>query len=228
MDDSWLADAADATASPPSTWSSWLADAADDAYSWSPAAALAFAVCVVVTAAARAIWQTNPQSPSHDPETVQHFSKVLGIPVAEAARMLSDLESSTPTEVVPRLLLGNKACAQDQAALGRAGVTHVLNASSDLPNYFEGALMYRRVSVEDSLDAQLGSQLDGAVDWIAAVLENTSGSVLVHCRQGASRSPVSQRRWQRWHCTLEAHDAAIPGSPALFEPCERRRSCSHS
>jgi len=125
-----------------------------------------------------------------DPEQASAYATALGIPIEDAERMLREACSDVPCEVLPRLFLGNAAASANALALQRAGVTHVLNATGNLPNHFEGILKYMRVPLEDSLDADLTPHLDGACDFISSVLAEPSirGGVLVHCRQGVSRS----------------------------------------
>ena len=129
----------------------------------------------------------------HDPAVVRKFATALNTSFSDASRMLDEAVSSSPSEIEPRLLLGNAACSKDRTSLLAARVTHVLNATSTLANHFESddsRLTYLRVPVEDSLAANLGVHLDDAVDWIAEALGDpyATGSVLVHCQQGVSRS----------------------------------------
>ena len=136
--------------------------------------------------------ELTEQESQHDSQTVREFSSALGISHSECCRMLDEVVSSTPSTILPRLLLGNEAASKDKQELASARVTHILNATSTLPNQFErtGAFQYLRIPVEDSLAADLGMHLDKAVDWMATVLSDpySPGAVLVHCQQGISRS----------------------------------------
>lgn len=109
--------------------------------------------------------------------------------------MLDDMRTSEPSNIEARLLLGNAASAANLSVLRRHRVTHVVNATANLPNHFEsmegaGAPSYLRVPVDDSLEADLLKHLDAAVAWIADALSDpfATGKVLVHCQQGVSRS----------------------------------------
>ena len=109
--------------------------------------------------------------------------------------MLEDMRTSEPSSIESRLLLGNAASAANLSVLRRHRVTHVVNATANLPNHFEsmggaGAPSYLRVPVDDSLEADLLKHLDAAVEWIADALSDpfATGKVLVHCQQGVSRS----------------------------------------
>ena len=131
------------------------------------------------------------QHGGHDMETIQHFSRALNLSPGETCRMLDEVVRDAPSEIEPRkLYLGNSRCASNRDELRKARITHVLNATSGLPNHFSADMQYLRVPVDDSLDADLSSHLDDAVDWIAAIIDDpyASGAVLVHCQQGVSRS----------------------------------------
>ena len=68
----------------------------------------------------------------------------------------------------------------------------VLNASNDLPNVFEdergtSVPTYCRIPVDDADDADIGAHFERSFEFISRALK-TGGAVLVHCRQGVSRS----------------------------------------
>ena len=143
---------------------------------------------------------TSRETSSPD-ENVRLVAEALGMPLSEAQRMMREASSPKPAVVIPRLLLGNALAAKDLKALHCAGVTHVLNATSSVPNHEPDAFKYLRIPVEDSNDADLTPHFDQASDFIAEALME-GGSVLVHCQQGVSRSAslvlaylMRERRW---------------------------------
>ena len=126
---------------------------------------------------------------AHDAQFVRSIAGALRIPLSEARQMLVEAEATVPTEITPRLYLGNAASARDRAALRARGVTHVLNATASLPNTFERdrAFTYCRAPVDDTLQADLRGHFDLAAAFIGAALRG-GGGCLVHCQQGVSRS----------------------------------------
>ena len=126
---------------------------------------------------------------ARDAEFVRSIAGALRIPLSEARQMLVEAEATVPTEIAPRLYLGNAASARDRAALRARGVTHVLNATASLPNSFERerAFAYCRAPVDDTLQADLRGHFDLAAAFIGAALRG-GGGCLVHCQQGVSRS----------------------------------------
>jgi protein-tyrosine phosphatase len=90
--------------------------------------------------------------------------------------------------ILRRLYLGDQRDAKDLTLLRRHKITHVLNCAAEIPCYHEPRLIYLQVSLNDP-DFAFG-------DWIPEICQfiNTgrrTGRVLVHCRQGLSRSPAA-------------------------------------
>lgn len=93
--------------------------------------------------------------------------------------------------VAPGVFLGNERASADAAFFTAEHITAVVNCTRDLPCVFESeagaAVAYLRVPVDDSADAPLAMHLAGACAFVAAARER-GASVLVHCREGRSRS----------------------------------------
>lgn len=93
------------------------------------------------------------------------------------------------TEIAPRLFLGDKRVAQDKAYLKDHGLTHIVNVTTEIRNYFEKEppFKYLQCPVMDSELADLGKYFVATGRFIHEAI-TTGGSVLVHCKQGVSRS----------------------------------------
>jgi len=105
---------------------------------------------------------------------------------------LSNLDSLTVqmdiSEIEDYLFLGAKTVSQDVDALAEMGIYHIVNCTIESPNHFETrGVTYLRVSVEDSLEADIGPYLEPAHKFIEQARSNGS-KVLVHCTMGMSRS----------------------------------------
>lgn len=93
-----------------------------------------------------------------------------------------------------RLFLGNADVAGNSAWLLSANVTHIVNVASEVPNYYEKIFFnddefqftYRKEAFNDSEHENIMPKLHDLTDFIKKGLE--SGSVLVHCKMGQSRS----------------------------------------
>jgi dual specificity MAP kinase phosphatase len=90
------------------------------------------------------------------------------------------------SKIVNGLYLGNKRDAENFEALQSVGVRSIVNATNDIPNFFSENFEYHRVPVVDHHSSDIGKYIPAAVDFIDKKLK--SGSVLVHCFAGVSRS----------------------------------------
>ncbi|KAJ3603675.1 hypothetical protein NHX12_028419, partial [Muraenolepis orangiensis] len=92
-----------------------------------------------------------------------------------------------PVELLPFLFLGSALHSSRRETLAAAGITAVLNVSSTCPSLYQDELRYLRLTVEDSLAADIGACFSHAIAFIDSVKEQ-GGRVLVHCQAGISRS----------------------------------------
>jgi protein-tyrosine phosphatase len=128
--------------------------------------------------------------------------------------------------IIPGLYLGSRLAAKNPDWLLHS-VTAVLNVSQEVKNYFEGSFVkhssettsdendqsenipssnvalieYKRISCEDAIEEQINRHFAEGSEFIDKVLQN-HGSVLVHCREGMSRSPsmilAYLMKYQQW------------------------------
>lgn len=92
-----------------------------------------------------------------------------------------------PVELLPFLYLGSALHSSRRETLAASGITAVLNVSSTCPNFYEAELEYLRLTVEDSLAADIRACFSTAIAFIDSV-KQSGGRVLVHCQAGISRS----------------------------------------
>ncbi|KAI0362603.1 phosphatases II [Trametes cingulata] len=110
----------------------------------------------------------------------------------------SALQTLPPTEIVPRLYVGDLCAAESPQVLTTLGITHVLSAMSGhvaLPSASalshlppHQSLQRLQLPLQDSPFSELAAFLPRATAWIAAALRDPGARVLVHCAQGVSRS----------------------------------------
>jgi undecaprenyl diphosphate synthase len=94
-----------------------------------------------------------------------------------------------PTEVIEGLLyLGDRRQAADGSVLERLGITHVINVTRELENFFPESVAYDRIPVDDEASTDLLQHLDVAVVRLASLASKPENKILVHCRLGLSRS----------------------------------------
>ena len=90
-------------------------------------------------------------------------------------------------QVLRSLYIGNKEDAQASSMLKQMGITHVVNATDSLPNYYNHRLKYHQVPVKDSPDANIAQFFDETLKFIREAIKS-GGVCLVHCVAGCSRS----------------------------------------
>lgn len=71
-----------------------------------------------------------------------------------------------PVELLPFLYLGSAIHSSRRETLAAAGITAVLNVSSTCPNAYEGEFQYLRLTVEDSLAADIRACFSTAIAFI--------------------------------------------------------------
>ncbi len=95
--------------------------------------------------------------------------------------------------LAPGVWIGRRLTEAEAAAAVRAGVTAVLDLSSEFsaPASFL-ACRYRHLAVPD-LTAPTSAQLDAAADFVAEAKRN--GIVYIHCKAGYSRTAAAAGAW---------------------------------
>jgi len=122
----------------------------------------------------------------------------LSLELGSSPRRRFSMEDSWKGEILPEFLyIGDRLTAGDADRLKAIGITHVVNATLDIPNFFDEAhaqsdgylLQYFRCPIQDSPEsaADISSQMQGVVEFIRKSRE-AGGKCLVHCRAGMSRS----------------------------------------
>ncbi|XP_061586045.1 dual specificity protein phosphatase 2 [Cololabis saira] len=106
---------------------------------------------------------------------------------AVTGRSTPAYDQGGPVELLPFLFLGSALHSSRRETLAAAGITAVLNVSSTCPNVYEGEFQYLRLTVEDTLAADIGACFHTAIAFIDSV-KQSGGRVLVHCQAGISRS----------------------------------------
>lgn len=108
-------------------------------------------------------------------------------------------------QIIPGLYVGSRLAAKNLDWIN-GHVTAILNVSQEVKNYFEGRfvshvhpnqtlpsdvpvlLNYKRITCQDATDQNLVQFFEESLSFIEEII-NQNGAVLVHCREGLSRSP---------------------------------------
>ena len=84
-----------------------------------------------------------------------------------------------------KLYLGNRHAAASLSLLRNLGVTHVVNAADEQPNFHPEDLVYYNCYLKDNLTERV--DFEGPLRFIQSALDQ-GGVVFVHCAAGVSRS----------------------------------------
>lgn len=101
------------------------------------------------------------------------------------------MEYADAHEIVKKLYLGNYKVATNLNLLKSLGITHILNASIEHPNYFEDEFIYKKFPLYDSPHENIRKYFNESFKFIDDALNDTSSSdksILIHCHAGISRS----------------------------------------
>ncbi|TFY54012.1 hypothetical protein EVJ58_g9113 [Rhodofomes roseus] len=121
------------------------------------------------------------------PRTPPWLVVKAGSTIAPGERLTLGRQASL---IVPRLYLSNMFTARDRTQLIDLGVTHILSVMEEAPKMPQGlGLRTLHVPIRDEVGADILAYLEETTEWIkAALAENDTNTVLVHCVVGMSRS----------------------------------------
>ncbi|KAK2463645.1 hypothetical protein APHAL10511_004396 [Amanita phalloides] len=130
---------------------------------------------------------------------IRHLRKIAQVldrraPKSTKAGMNRRAARPPPADcIVPRVYLTNYPTAIDAERLTWLAATHVvsvLDQDVDLPKFIRNEHRLH-IRITDTLEADLLPHLDKATSFIHAALEeNSTNVVVVHCMMGISRSPA--------------------------------------
>jgi predicted protein tyrosine phosphatase len=116
----------------------------------------------------------------------------------------ASLEDSWKGEILENFLfLGDRVTASDMDRLTTLQITHIVNATEDVSNFFEncGHLQYLRCAIKDRSEAasEIAQHFPKCVEFINGC-RASGGRTLVHCRAGVSRSATVVIGYLMVHC----------------------------
>ncbi|XP_030371608.1 protein phosphatase Slingshot isoform X2 [Scaptodrosophila lebanonensis] len=96
-------------------------------------------------------------------------------------------QMDAPTEIFDHVYLGSEWNASNLEELQKNGVSHILNVTREIDNFFPGTFTYFNVRVYDDEKTNLLKYWDDTYRYISRARAEGS-KVLVHCKMGVSRS----------------------------------------
>jgi predicted protein tyrosine phosphatase len=122
------------------------------------------------------------------------------------------LEQHRPvcSEVIKNaLFISSHVVAADLETLQRHGITHVVNTAADVcANHFPGHFHYLTYFLKDGNSEEISIHFYRTIKWVDDAIQQ-GGRVLIHCREGVSRSSTMVIAYLMWRYSLPfetAHD----------------------
>jgi protein-tyrosine phosphatase len=104
-----------------------------------------------------------------------------------------EVELDGPSFVTDTLFLGDRHDASDRRKMIDYGITHVVNATRDIDNFFEGQIVggrkikYMNVPINDAENVDIMKYFGQTNKFLLSCVRN-GGRALIHCRAGVCRS----------------------------------------
>ena len=111
------------------------------------------------------------------------FKKFIDVTIFQFYNQLVECAS----QLLPHLYLGTEWNASNYDSLIADNVTHILNVSSEVDNFFPETFKYLNIRVLDIDQTDLIKEFDRTNKFIQEAKEQAT-SCLVHCKMGVSRS----------------------------------------
>ena len=93
-----------------------------------------------------------------------------------------------PTLIIDNIYLGSAYNAASISTLKRLNINVIINATTEIRNYFPDDFTYYKYSLYDNNECSINKYLEDSFNTIKHHQNNTSGNILIHCFMGASRS----------------------------------------
>jgi atypical dual specificity phosphatase len=93
-----------------------------------------------------------------------------------------------PTEIIPRLYIGDLCQVENKDVLQALGITHVLSAMGGTVRLPDLPMKHYKISLMDAPFTELAEHLPASTSFLREALRDENARVLVHCFRGVSRS----------------------------------------
>ncbi|EGR31616.1 hypothetical protein IMG5_105980 [Ichthyophthirius multifiliis] len=89
-----------------------------------------------------------------------------------------------------KLYYGNWKHAASQEVIDNIGLTHILNMTSEVENFFQlnPQISYLKISIDDEDFTNISQHFKESWEFISNALQDNKNKILIHCAQGKSRS----------------------------------------
>jgi protein-tyrosine phosphatase len=125
---------------------------------------------------------------------------------------------AVPSEVIPKLYLGNYSASRNRDFLASHNVTHILTVAGEIEPEYPAEFVYKIVDIDDWHEEDIAKHFKNCFDFIDQGIQ--SGGVLVHCLAGISRSPaiVTAYLMQKHSMALQEALDAVKSKRPIISP----------
>ena len=97
-------------------------------------------------------------------------------------------ELDPPTQIFENLFLGSEYNASNFNELKNLKITHILNVTTEIDQFFPADFAYKQIHILDDPNAKLYPSFAFACEFLENALAKKEYKCLVHCQRGVSRS----------------------------------------
>ena len=98
------------------------------------------------------------------------------------------LQSNHITEIINRIYIGSYLNAKNFEELKKNNIKYILNCAIECKNIYEDKIKYLKLDIKDQNDFPIQDYFDKGTQFIEDSLNNKEGNILIHCKEGKSRS----------------------------------------
>ena len=90
------------------------------------------------------------------------------------------------SHITDNIFLGDRNDANDIKFITKNNINIIFNITKDIPNYFSSKIQYYNFKIEDSIEENIYNIFEEITNLINNI--NSKSNILIHCREGKSRS----------------------------------------
>ena len=103
-------------------------------------------------------------------------------------KLKEHLQSYHITEIIDRIYIGSYLNANNFEELEKNNIKYILNCAIECKNIYEDKIKYLKLDIKDQNNFPIQDYFEKGNQFIRESLNNNDGNILIHCKEGKSRS----------------------------------------